>query len=177
MAKPVTEQDFLTIILDMMEKKPITSGQAVYMLGHKYGIKIPITQEEMVSLHEMDLLNSKSYDELVNIKASISDRQEKNLPKVNAWWKDYPNRGIGKSKGVKSTARSRFMGLSDAEIDNLIRATKLLKTKYIPDDPMFYQQAHVFISQGYEGIIDTEESSTDSGEHRNQDDGSGFFEA
>lgn len=176
MAKPVTEQDFLTIILDMMEKKPITSGQAVYMLGHKYGIKIPITQDEMISLHEMDLLNSKSYDELVNIKASLSDRQERNLPKFEAWWKEYPSRGVGKSKGVKSTSRSRFMGLSDTEIDNLIRATKLLKTKYIPDEPWFYQQAQVFISNGYEGIIDTEDSSGDTGEFRNIDDGSGFFE-
>ena len=177
MAKPVTEQDFLTIILDMMEKKPITAGQAVYMLGHKYGIKIAITQEEMISLHEMDLLNSKSYDELVNVKASLNSRQEKNLPIFEQWWKDYPSRGVGKTKGVKSTARSRFMGLSDAEIENLIRATKLIKTKYIPDQPYFYQLAQVFISNGYEGIIDTEDSSVESGDNRNSDDGSGYFEA
>jgi hypothetical protein len=175
MAKPVTEQDFLTIILDMMEKRPITAGQAVYMLGHKYGIKIAISEEELISLHEMDLLNSKSYDELVDVKASLNARQEKNLPLFEQWWKDYPSRGVGKSKGVKSTAKSRFLGLSDSQIKDLLRATKLIKTKYIPDQPYFYQLAQVFISNGYEGIIDAENESSDTGENRNVDDGSGSF--
>lgn len=175
MAKPTTEQDFLTIILDMMEKKPITAGQAVHMLGHKYGIKISITEEEMISLHEMDLLNSKSYNELVDVKASLSSRQERNLPKFEEWWKDYPSRGVGKSKGVKSTAKTRFMGLSDTQIEDLIYATKLIKTKYIPDQPWFYQLAQVFISNGYEGIVEAESSSKTNTDNRNLDSGGGSF--
>jgi len=174
MNKPVTEQEFLSIILDMMDKRPITAGQAVYMLGHKYGINVPITEEELVSLHEMDLLNSKSFDELVNIKASLNSRKEKNLPKFEKWWKSYPSRGVGKIKGVKSTAKSRFLALSDPEIEDLIKATHLLKTKYRQEDPQFYQMAQVFISKGYEGIIENEKDSPSG--PRNVDNGSGFFE-
>ena len=176
MAKPVTEQEFLSIILDMMEKRPITAGQAVHMLGHKYGLKVPITEEEMMALHEMDLLNSKSYNELVDVKASKNARDEKNLPKFEEWWKDYPSRGHGKVKGVKSVAKSRFLALSDPEIDDLIEATKLLKTKYRQEDPQFYQMAQVFISQrGFEGIMETERSNKSRGP-RNEDIGFGSFE-
>lgn len=175
MAKIVSEQDFLTIILDMMKKKPITAGQAIYMLGYKYGISIPISEEEMIGLHEMDLLNSKSYNELVDVKASLNERLEKNLPKFEQWWKDYPSRGPGKIKGIKSTAKSRFMALSDSEIKDLIRATKLLKTAYAPDDPQFYKHAQVFISNGYEGIIE-EERSKKSTVDRNTDHGTGLFQ-
>lgn len=174
MDKPVTEQEFLSIILDMMDKRPITAGQAVYMLGHKYGINVPITEEEMVNLHEMDLLNSQSFDELVNVKASLSARKEKNLPKFEEWWKSYPSRGVGKIKGVKSSAKKRFLSLSDSEINDLIRATELLKTKYRQEDPQFYQMAQVFISKGYEGIIETEKDIPSG--PRNVDNGSGFFE-
>lgn len=174
MGKVTTEQEFLSVILDMMDKRPITAGQAIHMLGHKYGLKIPISEEEMIGLHEMDLLNSKSFDELVDVKASRKARDEKNLPKFEEWWKSYPSRGYGKVKGVKSVAKTRFLSLSDPEIESLIEATKLLKTKYKQEDPQFYKTAEVFISKGYEAIVVAEKESGSTGP-RNEDNGSGFF--
>ena len=87
------------------------------------------------------------------------------------WYESYPSRGFGQKKGNRRKSEERFKKLSDSQVVNLIKATKILKFINVPDDPKYYSYSEKFILD-FQDVLDANPIDIDN---RNIDNGSGSF--